>query len=469
MPTPYTTEPAASGARATTTRRTVLAAGALAVGGLSGCLGRVASAVTETGASPAAFYGGDRRTTGADGGGDADDTHRAYHPGEMTVRHVPSRIRGEFGPLSGRLDLDGWTTSAETRAQNHNSSRSNRTEPVAFDDFDDDDSDGDGVGDGTEEDVELLFDYLGDEPVIAERFVVAVPDARLPGGAALADELTPARLVAYLTGDPDDGLCGRARRGEGVVHRDIACRNVLSARLVEETDKGRLVRVRSGPDGVVVTGTDADDPEGAAMAFVTEDGGETSADADDWGREVTPGASGTGGESTAAATATLVCPVYATPPGCPTPMPALLHLRRCRHDGQLLFAGGWTIDDGALYADAATLLGGGRATAVVGVSPADLDRVRGGGGDLDGDGYGDLLARRTGNDRDRHGATLFSGVHDPDAAYLTRALREGLASENLPETGVVAALDAPLVHLVAASASNEVKFKAGAELSGQVN
>ncbi|WP_284012379.1 hypothetical protein [Halobaculum litoreum] len=462
----HTTEPTPSDARATTTRRTLLATGALAVGGLSGCLGRVAGAVTETGAAPAAFYAGDRRVTGADGGGDADDTHRAYHPGRTTVRHVPSRIRGDLGPFSGRLDLDGWTTSAGTRAQNHNSSRSNRTEPVAFDEFEDDDSDGDGVGDGTEEDVELLFDYLGDEPTIAERFVVSVPDARLPGGAALAAELTPARLVAYLTGDPDDGLCRRARRGEGVVHRDIACRNVLSARLVEENDKGRLVRVRTGPDGAVVTGTDGDDPAGAAMVFVAGDGRDAGGDADDWGREVPLGAARSGSDG-AGTTATLVCPVFATPPDCPAPMPALLHLRRCRHDGQLLFVGGWTVDDGALYEDAATLLVASGAGELVGVSPADLERV--GGGDLDGDGYGDVLARRFARDRSRHGATLFSGVHDPAAAYVPRGVADGVADGSLARVGVVAALDAPVVHLVAAGASNEVKFKAGAELSGQVN
>ncbi|WP_277554106.1 hypothetical protein [Halobaculum limi] len=468
MPTPHPTDAAANDPRATTTRRTLLAAGALAVGSLSGCLGRVASAVTETGASPAAFYAGDRRATGADRNGDADDRHRAYHPSEPTVRHVPSRIRGAVGPFAGRLDLDGWTTTAEMRAQNHNSSRSNRTQPVAFDDFEDDDSDDDGVGDGSEEDVDLLFNYLGGDPVIAERFAISVPDARLPGGRALADELTPARLVAYLTGDPDDGLCQAARRGEGVVHRDIACRNVLSARLAEENDKGRLVRATTDADGVVVTGTNGDDPDGAAMVFVAEGGQETGGDADDWGREVTPGAARSEGES-ASMTATLVCPVFARPPDCPTGMPALLHLRRCRHDGQLLYVGGWTVDDGALYEDAATLLVGEGPTEVVGVSPADIERVAG-GGDLDGDGYGDLLAQRFGRDRSRYGVTLFSGVHDPESAALPRALRS-IVRDHAGDlrNSVVSALDAPVVHLAAAGASNEVKFKAGAELSGQVN
>lgn len=77
MPTPHPTDAAAPDPRATTTRRTLLAASTLAVSGRSGCLGRVASAVTETDAAPAAFYASDRRTTGANGSGDAGDRHRA--------------------------------------------------------------------------------------------------------------------------------------------------------------------------------------------------------------------------------------------------------------------------------------------------------------------------------------------------------------------------------------------------------
>jgi hypothetical protein len=47
--------------RATISRRKLLAvSGAIAVGGLSGCLSRVASSVTNTGASPAAAFAGER-------------------------------------------------------------------------------------------------------------------------------------------------------------------------------------------------------------------------------------------------------------------------------------------------------------------------------------------------------------------------------------------------------------------------
>jgi hypothetical protein len=156
-------------------------------------------------------------------------------------------------------------------------------------------------------------------------------------------------------------------------------------------------------------------------------------------------------------------------------MPGLLYVRRCRHDGQCLYVGGWVVDDGALYENALTLLVAGGPTEVVRVT----------GGDLDGDGYGDLVERRLSRDRSEYGAVLFSGPHDPDAPFMPEALRtasgkkgydyyrataRSAAGAEAPRTSTVAALDAPVCHLVdAASSSNDVKFKAGAELSKAVN
>ncbi len=167
-------------------------------------------------------------------------------------------------------------------------------------------------------------------------------------------------------------------------------------------------------------------------------------------------------------------------------MPSLFYARRCKHDNQYLYTGGWLIDDGALYENTLTLLISEGPTEVVGVSA----------GDVDGDGYGDLISRRLSRARSRYGTMVFSGVHDPDADYLPEALRTSSGSEKgydyyraksdvsrtqtgdnadvdrgkVTGTSVMMALDAPVFHLVEAAAlSNDVKFKAGAELSKAVN
>jgi len=106
--------------------------------------------------------------------------------------------------LTGRVELEGWVTSSPVMAQNHNSSRSNAPgEGYTRDD----DSDDDGLGDGTEDDnaeLEPIYNYLGGEAMVGERFTVCLPDAEVPGGnGSIRDAVTPERLVAYLTGESD--------------------------------------------------------------------------------------------------------------------------------------------------------------------------------------------------------------------------------------------------------------------------
>ncbi|MBZ6494067.1 FG-GAP repeat protein [Natrinema longum] len=606
----------------TVTRRGLLAAGGLlAVSGLSGCLDRAAGAATNTGASPAAYWDGDatRATSGT-------EAIRAYGAGQTDVRYVPATIRGGAGFLSGEVDLEGWSTSAATSAQDYNSSRSNKPRSEWWgqsDDSDDanddshatvleverellghvdsaldavsrrskadsrealdafidatttslrpeldrctsdvcsavressdgrvkgvraamdavdaedwDEADGlleevrgvvegditrledarandtrsngsavgtpdwiddtDDDGDGIPDVVAALYDYLADDPTIGERFTVCLPDARLPADrGALADELTPRRVIEYFTGEPNGERCeANGREGAARIHRDIACRDLLSATLDEQSSKGsRGVAAFTTRGGVCVTGVLPDADGAETMLYVTEDrttpklyqGVAYAPDSlDEWGEETV--ADGV------AVTPTLVCPVLATPADCPCPMPALFYVRRCKHDEQYLFTGGWLIDDGALYENTMTLLASEGPTEVVAVSAADVD----------GDGYGDLVTGRLSRPRSRYGTTMLSGGHDRDADYLPAALRtedgaDGLnalregndrvvrkkpgrtrgeqAGDDATDDGdaaemLVMALDAPVVHLAAAEASNDVKFKAGAELSKSVN
>jgi len=216
------------------------------------------------------------------------------------------------------------------------------------------------------------------------------------------------------------------------------------------------------------------------MLRVSEDGSAVVPEnLDDWGEETTVGE--------ADVTPTLVVPVAATPPDSPRPLPALFYVRRIVHDDQLLFVGGWQIDDGALYEDSATLLTTDGPNVVAGVTRSDID-----------EGGVDLRSRVAG--RKRPGRTTYGNItlkrtYDPNDDALPAGAQpacrddgsvycwgvqshEALAKNatgNCPytdsaPTAVVTALDAPVLHLVDADeASNDVKFKAGAELSKAVN
>jgi hypothetical protein len=580
-----------------TTRRAILAAsGAVALGSLAGCtaldglMDRASQeAVANRNASPAAFY------AGAEVGGTT--TSRS---GPVDVRFIPPTLRAE----SGRIDIDGWSTSSTTKAQDYNSSRSNKPSTIWVPDPDDD---GDGLpelvaaldaeralvvyasaaiaavderaGDeatapldafinattkarqrlercGTDrcrtvsgnlvtqqelaEDASVavaagdwesadrllrqarriaqgdIDDILGDldsdgdgildlaagnfdnlevrgRATIAEQFVVCLPDARVRGGGpALADEITPQRVLDYFMGEKAAERCGESDRGVAV-HRDLSCRDLLTATLtteagrrgIDKNDIRRGVAAFETSGGVVVTGATPDAEVAAPMLRIGPDNTISSVESlDSWGEETTAN-----GVTVSPA---LVCPAVATPPDCPCPIPVLFHVRRIRHDDQLLFVGGWTIDDGALYENSATLLTAGGPTRVVAVTHSETGD--GGVGIEYQDGDDLLLRKRPG--RTKYGNITLSKAYATDAEYLPAGAppvcrdgdaycydvqsREALARHetggcpgeegDAPAWSVATALDAPVVHLTDAdSASNDVKFKAGAELSKAVN
>jgi len=122
------------------------------------------------------------------------------------------------------------------------------------------------------------------------------------------------------------------------------------------------------------------------------------------------------------------------------------------------------------------------AAPVVGIDLGDLD--------ADGDGLGDAIeradserGRRVVAGRSRRGARLDAGTVGElvEKGVLTEGGKQGNDSFRRKKPGrklgtdeearvTHLALDAPVLHLVnAGDASNEVKFKAGAELSKSVN
>ena len=361
--------------------------------------------------------------------------------------------------------------------------------------------------------------YLRAEPTIGERFTVCLPDAKLPGDlGSLAEELTPGRVLSYFAAsdDPDGvrtpfgdryGSQGLAYDEEGCIqldgavalHRDISCGTILTADLDTYRTANRGIVGYSTDGGAVASGAvrrsartgrnpqtgkeiqrseDDVDTDGTCV-FVAADGTLYEPESlNSWGTERT--ASGV------SVSQTLVCPVNVTPADCPCPLPGLFYVRRCLHDEQVIFAGGWVLDEGALYEDSVTLLFDEGPTEIASVSPEDIES----------DAYDDRIVDQFSRERSQHGSAIVSAqVQGTDMnnaelieemasqAFQTEQGRNGLNAVNVKVVGQqgdndsgnplytsVTALDAPLVHLADASGTgNDVKFKAGAELSKSVN
>ncbi|WP_256402595.1 hypothetical protein [Halorubrum salinum] len=365
-------------------------------------------------------------------------------------------------------------------AQDYNSSRSNKRKTQAGDT--DSDSDGDGVGDGSEEDADLVA-YLGGEPIVAERFSVCLPDAEVPGGnGSIREEVTPERLINYLMGSsgPPESLSNSVStksRGGGDcddtdpgVYPGAVCGTTphfVSEVTGPVATGGGLEAVR-GEDGRVTVINTPPAAEGASETVCV------AADDDPCGPGVWARTTGSG-----SSTGVLVSQVMVQPPRCPEPFPALLYVQRCESNDQLVYTGGWVIDDAALYEESVTVLSMAGPTEVIGMECCfDFDS--------DGDGFGDLVKRSVSGERAWRGARIDSGTVDELVQrgvlsesqgndILLRKRPGGRATGDDNESGenyrfvTHVAVDAPVLHLMSASrASQDVKFKAGAELSKSV-
>lgn len=358
-----------------------------------------------------------------------------------------------------------------------------------------------------------LYRYLDGETTASERFTVCLPDAEVPGeNGSIRDAVTPKRLIDYVTGqsdgsgrvyswgDPDsddDGIsdCDETESGsrdppglEKVCHRvgplaDITAPTATGGGLevVRADDGVALVRTsnESSDIKIEILMTMSADPiiSGPDDGGDGSDGPESSTEAiyQSW----SGGSNGNESESSIDS-GFVVSQAMVQPPGCPHPFPALFYVARGQSDSQLVYTGGWIIDDAALYADSLTVLTMAGETRVV---PVDV-------GDLDGDGFDDVVSRSLSSERARRGARLDVGTVESlvESGVLSAAGKKGYdhytsSSSNSGAgrstgggggAGKVSmthlAIDAPILHLTnAGSASNEVKFKAGAELSGQVN
>jgi len=333
-----------------------------------------------------------------------------------------------------------------------------------------------------------LIEYLSGSPMVGERFTVCLPDAEVPGGnGSLAEEVTPKRFIDYMTGraagDGNVYAWGRSEVAETAsgngggdcddtdpaIHPgDVCMPTHLSSAVSGPVDTGGGLRsVRA--DATVTVINDPPRADSGASILVCPVDGEAyePSDLSEWGS-----ASGSSSE-----TPTVVCQVMVQPPECPVPVRALLYVKRCQSDDQLVYTGGWVLDTAGLYEDAVTALTLSGETKVVGIECC-FD-------------YNSAMSQAVSGERARKGARIESGkigslveagvVVDDESGTL---YCWGDGSSSKTESGscgdtdgaddeVIVThcpLDAPVLHLMnAGQASNEVKFKAGAELSKSVN
>ncbi|MFC7236343.1 hypothetical protein [Halosegnis marinus] len=370
-------------------------------------------------------------------------------------------------------------------AQNHNSSRSNAPGEGYVRD---DDSDDDGLGDGTEDgdaELEPLYDYLGGEAMVAERFTVCLPDAEVPGGnGSIREAVTPRRLLAYLTDGAGPGVLSEAdSERPGAVGGGDDC---------DDSDEGVFPSAACGTSphfvaevtGPVSTGGSLEavrTEDGSALVVSSPPGSDRGSEQScsvQWPFELERCGSGGWARTTedGSSTGVSVFQVTVQPPRCPESFPALLYVQRCESNDQLVYTGGWVIDDAALYENSATVVSIAGPTPVVPV----------GSGDLDGDGLEDVVTRSRSGERALRGARIDSGTVEEFVERGEDGLSEdvidvitsrggetrgddGVSGENHRFVTHVSG-DAPVLHLTSASrASRDVKFKAGAELSKAVN
>ena len=528
------TENRANGDVGTTRRRFLAASGAAALGGMAGCLGRVASSMTDTSSSPAGVLSGGFVSGGAEGlhAGFESPTSRAFDVADWRVESVPATIKSS-GVFSASLDLESWSVDAVRPAQDYNTVRSNKRRstfgvaPDGLDPDDDDDEDGDdgetdAYAEGFERLLDELYEYLETDAVIGETASVCLPDASVPRGPAIVDELTPERIFGYMTSEKleierdghvyawgdnafrsvrDDDIevlawSWGANRAELLVpeqsDRSIVAHSrgsdvvvsVLNtpprAQLSGGTDNGRIdwrnvSTSETQRPGTVVSGGGGSGGSISIQSTLGRGGGSGKVSIQDlraaeWGEE----------EESDGVTATpvIVAPALALPEGCPLPIPAVAYCRRCKHEGEYIYTGGWVVDDGALYEDSCTLLTFQGPNEVVSFSPADVASsdaqralrervVRGvrrnprGASLYRGDVDGDLLSAVPQSFRDGEGrrelAELIGGVvqannrgRNPQTGKEIKIpLRDGPVSDEYDVMHCVAtALDCPIVHLV---------------------
>lgn len=385
-----------------TTRRTFLAAGSVvALAGMAGCLDRIAGAMTDTSSSPAAAMTGAVASGGAARLADLGDTDgRMLDVGDWHVEPVEATVSAG---LSTSVDLESWATTAQAKAQDYNSVRSNkRRSEIALEEPDEGDTDDEEY----DRLVRRLYDYLGDSCVVGESFTVTLPDASLPGGSSVAAEITPERILEFLTGQQvcirEEGEVYCWGRNERASDDEGALEWAWDGTPAQLAPGGERSFVITGSGGSVCVSV-VNDPPTATDRSAGKGGGAGKVNIQDlrinknlgsWGEETE--------RDGVTVSEAVVAPVVALPEGAPMVMPALVYFRRCKHEDEYIYTGGWVVDDSALYDDSCTILSLEGPNDVVSFT----------GRDVADDRASAALVDRMRRERRPRGAALYDGTVD---------------------------------------------------------
>lgn len=437
------------------TRRQILAECAgLGIVGLAGCLDSIGdragqsaaeNAISNKHAFPAAFFGGDSRPDGT------------LIESDYTQDGIEIVVSGEYRGIEASVKLYGHYINSLMKAENHNGSRTSRIEEISSDKH--------------ARRAETLYDYLGGNPTVCERFVVTFPDARLgDDDRALSRHVTPPRLLRSTTGE----TIGRAPQADaGNVFQWESAVPQLSTEIKHPWpplgttgpfNPNEQLIAAGGGDGdtdptVVNIGPLLDvDRNSNGHNGVSVANGRVSGfswdDVESWGEETPVGE--------ALVSPMVLASVSAQPEDCPEPIPALLFVQRIRHNGQCIYAGGWTINDNALYQDAVTMLVADAEPTVV---PVRLDQSE----DSDNpDSIRQTIIKGLDDDRSLLGSVLYTdrlgedrGIDEATLRFLPTGHREGPGRRRLIRSiwesaghgdgqesvnGTIVSLDAPIVH-----------------------
>ncbi|WP_276260183.1 hypothetical protein [Haloglomus litoreum] len=325
---------------------------------LAGCLDAVAGRVTRTAATPAFLL--------APPGEKDAPVRRSAH----LLRALDSEI-DSGNPALGTVRVRGWLTGSQLRTANYNNTRSNRSGVRSTDD--DSDGDGDdgterannhnttrsnrinpvrGEGDGSDEtiDIDRALAYLdpdddgdgvptADAPVVGETFVVTAPVVDLPGVSDPAAAADHADYVKNMV----TGARAASPTSEETVLRDLTTPTLVRGhphkplRPPKEVDKA---------SPLLFTSTAGDDDEPFRVADPSlRFAGESEADSQS-------------GFAVGRAVATLDGGVR---------LPVLVFAQRLIHGGDHVFVAGWVLDESRLFTNATTVLSATGRTPMLGL------------------------------------------------------------------------------------------------------
>lgn len=368
-------------------RREMLGFGAgVTLMGLGGCVQSVANATTRTGSGPALTYI-------PNGAGNEPVSYDYLIPtSDATgVTKAPLTVAGSLAGVSGSVDVDGWLTTCQFQSTEFHSART--IDPDISRAAQDDDADGDGYPPGE------AVAFLEGDAVIGERFLLSLPDANPPGSSSPTATFSPSQLLDAVTDDTD---------GDGAGTAGVTVKFKPGANLAENV---KLTGVSTPVRNVAVhEETDKASPK-IYSGLDSESGERGQGLPDEWPEAYSIKGGTVSNSILAGATVSVEGEDDST-----VELPALLHMKRIKHGDDYLFDGGWMLDAGQLYSDAATVLVAGGPNQLVGLSSDEL-------AEAEDAQLRDLLP----SDRSRLGGRVYTGPATADMQpFLPDGLRDGV-------------------------------------------